>query len=93
MFMEKKEIHRIAAVTGLTGAALYTICAVFWLITPDFTAKMLGLLVHGLTFKSTVSLGVADFSLAAFIFGVILSFVIGALVGGFFAYFYGKVEV
>ncbi len=88
MFMEKKEIHRIAAVTGLTGAALYTICAVFWLITPDFTAKMLGLLVHGMTLTPAVTLGLTEF-----VGGFILSFVIGALFGGFFAYFYGKVEV
>lgn len=88
MFMEKKEIHRIAAVTGLTGAALYTICAVFWLITPDFTAKMFSLLVHGITLAPAITLGLTEF-----VGGFILSFVVGALVGGFFAYFYGKVEV
>lgn len=86
--MEKKEIHRIAAVTGLTGAALYTICAVFWLITPDFTAQMFSLLVHGMKLAPATTLGLMEF-----VGGFILSFVIGALVGGFFAYFYGKVEV
>lgn len=87
MFMEKKEIHRIAAVTGLTGAALYVICALLWLIAPDFTAKLGGLLVHGLTVNPSVSIGLVDFVL-----GLILSFVTGAAIGGFFAYFYGKVE-
>lgn len=87
MFMENKEIRRIATVTGLTGAALYVICAVFWLITPDFTAKMGGLLVHGLTVNPSVSIGLVDFVL-----GLILSFVTGAVIGGLFAYFYGKVE-
>lgn len=87
MFMEKKEVKRIALVGGLTGAALYAICAVLWLLVPEFTASLFGLLVHGLTLKTDVSIGLLEF-----IGGLVLSFVSGAAVGGLFAYFYGKVE-
>lgn len=87
MFMEKKEIKRIAAVTGLTGAALYVICALLWLIVPEFTASLGNLIFHGIAVNSNVSMGLTDFVL-----GLILSFVGGAAVGALFAYFYGKVE-
>lgn len=88
MFMEKKEIKRIAAVTGLTGAALYVVCAALWLIAPELTAGIFGLLVHGLTLDPKVTLGLLEF-----IGGLAVSFVSGAAVGGLFAYFYGKVEL
>lgn len=86
MFMEKKEVRRIAAVTGLTGAALYVICAVLWLVVPDFTAYLGNLIFHGITVGSNVSIGLVDF-----ILGLTLSFAGGAAVGALFAYFYGKV--
>lgn len=85
--MEKKEIRRIAAVAGLTGSALYVVCAVLWLLAPRFVAGLLGLLVPGLTLNAEFPLDLLKFA-----GGLAVSFATGAAAGGFFAYFYGKAE-
>ena len=86
--MNKLRVLDVGCALGWTLASLSIICAILFMLLPDFMIIFSNSLFHGI---DVTSLARESFSISSAIFGVIISWIIGMFVGSLFVLFYNSI--
>jgi len=83
----KLNVNTVGLTTGIVAGIASIVCAILFWIAPAFTLNLFGSLFHGIDLsKITTTLSFGRFSL-----GLIVSVILGYLVGALFAFVYNKI--